>query len=539
MTGRFVASIALAGTLAGLATSGGSPAASGGAQSSLSALNHGLLSAHAQKPAPRFDVVERTIFDLTNEMDAGRVTSHQLVEQYLARITAYDRDGPRINAFITLNPHALDAAAALDAERRAGHVRGPLHGIPIVVKDNYATADMPTTGGSLALEGFETTRDAFMVKKLRDAGAIIMGKTNLHELAYGITTISSMGGQTRNPYDPNRNPGGSSGGTGAAVAANFAVAGMGTDTCGSIRIPSANNNLFGMRGTAGLASRDGIIPLSHTQDIGGPLARTVTDLALMLDATVGFDAADPTTNASKGHIPRTYLGVMGDSSLQDMRIGIVTSLFGSAPEDAEVGGVVRDAIDVMRHLGASVSEVAIPGYEELMQGTSVINAEFKFDLMDYLAQFPGAPVRSLDEILSRGLYHNAVDGVLRRANAVESRDSEAYRAALAKREAARQAVVASMQAQGLTVLAYPTLRRKPAPIGEPQGGSNCQLSPTTGLPAIGIPAGFTRDGLPVGLELLGGAFSEPMLLKAAFAYERESHPRRPPSTTPSLGVVSR
>jgi Asp-tRNA(Asn)/Glu-tRNA(Gln) amidotransferase A subunit family amidase len=496
------------------------------------------LSAHAQgpafTPAPRFDVVEKTIFDLKNEMDSGRVTSRQLVEQYLARIKAYDQDGPRINAFITLNPHALDTAAALDAERRAGHLRGPLHGIPIVVKDNYATADMPTTGGSLALEGFETARDAFMVKKLRNAGAVIVGKTNLHELAYGITTVSSMGGQTLNPYDPTRNPGGSSGGTGAAVAANFAVAGMGTDTCGSIRIPSANNNLFGLRGTAGLSSRDGIIPLSHTQDIGGPLTRTVTDLALMLDATVGFDAADPTTSASQGHIPRTYLGVMGDTSLQDLRIGIVTSLFGSAPEEAEVGGIVRGAIDVMRHLGASVSEITIPGFDDLMQGTSVINAEFKFDLMDYLAQFPGAPVRSLNEILSRGLYHNAVDGVLRRANAVESRDSEAYRAALAKRETARQAVVRSMQLQGLTALAYPTLRRKPAPIGEPQGGSNCQLSPTTGLPAIGIPAGFTRDGLPVGLELLGGAFSEPMLLKAAFAYERESHPRRPPSTTPSL-----
>jgi Asp-tRNA(Asn)/Glu-tRNA(Gln) amidotransferase A subunit family amidase len=377
------------------------------------------------------------------------------------------------------------------------------------------------------------------VRKLRDAGAVIIGKTNLHELAYGITTISSMGGQTHNPYNPTRNPGGSSGGTGAAVAANFALAGMGTDTCGSIRIPAANNNLFGLRGTAGLSSRDGIIPLSHTQDIGGPLARTVTDLALMLDATVGFDAADPTTGASQGHVPSTYLGVVGVSSLKDVRIGIVTSLFGSAPEDAEVGGIVRDAIDVMRRLGASVSEITIPGYDELMRGTSVIDAEFKFDLMDYLAQFPGAPVRSLDEILSRGLYHNAVDGVLRRANAVGSRDSETYRAALARREAARQAVVASMQLQELTTLAYPTLRREPAPIGEPQVGSNCQLSATTGLPAIGIPAGFTRDGLPVGLELLGGAFSEPMLLRAAFAYERETHPRRPPPTTPSLVVVSR
>src|SRR6202163_1069937 len=186
-----------------------------------------------------------------------------------------------------LNPHALDAAAALDAERKAGHVRGPLHGIPIVVKDNYATADMPTTGGSLALEGFETRRDAFMVKKLRDAGAVIVGKTNLHELAYGITTISSLGGQTRNPYDTTRNPGGSSGGTGAAVAANFAAAGMGTDTCGSIRYPAAHNSLVGLRPTMGLSSRSGIIPLALSQDVGGPLARTVTDLAIVLDTTVG------------------------------------------------------------------------------------------------------------------------------------------------------------------------------------------------------------------------------------------------------------
>src|SRR6185503_7282095 len=189
-------------------------------------------------------------------------------------------------------PHALDDADALDRERRARGSRGPLHGIPIVVKDNYATIDMPTTGGSKALAGFETHRDAFMVKKLRDAGAVIIGKTNLHELAYGITSISSMGGQTRNPYDPSRNPGGSSGGTGAAVAANFAAAGMGSDTCGSIRIPAANNSLFGLRGTMGLSSRDGIIPLSHSQDIGGPLARSVTDLAILLDATVGADDGD-------------------------------------------------------------------------------------------------------------------------------------------------------------------------------------------------------------------------------------------------------
>ena len=211
--------------------------------------------------APRdFDVVEKTIPELQAAMAAGTVTSKQIVAAYLARIKAYDHDGPSLRAMIAVNPRALDAADALDKERAARGPRGPLHGIPVVIKDNFETADMPTTGGSIALAGFETGRDAFQVRKLRDAGAVIIGKTNLHELASGITTISSLGGQTRNPYDPTRNPGGSSGGTGAAIAANFASAGLGSDTCGSIRIPAANNNLFGLRGTLGLSSRDGIIP---------------------------------------------------------------------------------------------------------------------------------------------------------------------------------------------------------------------------------------------------------------------------------------
>jgi Asp-tRNA(Asn)/Glu-tRNA(Gln) amidotransferase A subunit family amidase len=371
-----------------------------------------------------------------------------------------------------------------------------------------------------------------MVRKLRDAGVVIVGKTTLHELAYGITTVASLSGQTRNPYDPLRNPGGSSGGTGAAIAANFAAAGLGTDTCGSIRNPAAQNNLFGLRGTAGLSSRDGIIPLAHTQDIGGPLARTVTDLAVMLDATVGPDPADPTTRASEGRVPRSYVTAMGDSSMRGMRIGIFRTLFGSAPEDAEVGDIVRAAIGELENIGIETFEVTIPGYDEMMQNTSVIAAEFKFDLMDFLAAYPKAPVRSIADILERGLYHTAIDGVLRRANDAESRESESYRTSLARREAARKAVIAALQAQKLNALAFPTLRRKPALIGEPQGGSNCQLSATTGLPAMSIPAGFTKDGLPVGFELLGGPFTEPALLRIAYAYERAVQPRKAPGSTP-------
>jgi amidase len=481
---------------------------------------------------PTFDVVEKSIADLQGAMRSGAVTSRQLVEAYLARIRKYDQDGPKINAFIMLNPRALETADALDAERRSKGPRGILHGIPIVVKDNYVTADMPTTGGSKALAGFETGRDAFMVKKLRDAGAVIIGKTNLHELAYGITTISSMGGQTRNPYDLTRNPGGSSGGTGAAVAASFGAAGMGTDTCGSIRIPSANNNLVGLRGTRGLSSRNGIIPLALTQDIGGPLARTVTDLSIMLDATVGRDPDDPVTQASDGHIPRSYVAALDDRTFRGVRVGILTPLFGAAPEDQEVAALVRKAIATFSNNGIEVTEVTVPGLDELLQGTSVINAEFKFQLMDFLQQYQRAPVHSLAEILSSGRYDPAVEGVFKRSEAVESRDSEAYRASLDKRKSVRDAVLLTLKNNQLTALAYPTLRRKAATIGQPQGGSNCQLSATSDLPALAMPAGFTDDGVPVGFELLGEPFSEATLLRIAYAHEQTVKPRRPPASTP-------
>ena len=494
----------------------------------------------AQRSAPgiasgdTFDVVEKTIPELQDAMTSRLVTSRQLVAAYLARIAAYDQQGPRLNAMVALNPRALDAADALDKERASGHVRGPLHGIPVVIKDNYDTADMPTTGGSIALAGFTPGRDAFQVQKLREAGAVIVGKTNLHELARGITTISSISGQTRNPYDPTRNPGGSSGGTGAAVAANFAAAGMGSDTCGSIRIPAANNNLVGLRPTMGLSSRQGIIPLSHTQDVGGPLARTVVDLALMLDATVAADPGDETTRAGDGHRAR-YRDALNGAALAGARIGVVKSLFGAAPEDTEGGDLVRKALDAMSDRGASVIDVPLTGLDSAIQGSSVINTEFKFDLMDYLARYPNAPVHSLSEILEQGNYHAALEGGFKQSDAIATRDSEAYRAALRKRGVVRELVTAALEGQTLDALAFPVLSRKAAIIGEPvRGLNNCQVSASTGLPAISIPAGFTPDGVPIGLELLGPAWSESRLLSIAFAYEQAVGPRRAPSTTPPL-----
>jgi amidase len=485
-------------------------------------------------PPATFDVMEKSIPDLQQSMQSGAVTSKQLTAAFLERIRAYDKAGPRLNAMIAINSRALDAAEALDRERAADRVRGLLHGIPILIKDNFETADMPTTGGSLALARLETGRDAFQVKKLRDAGAVIVGKTNLHELAAGITTISSMGGQTLNPYDLDRTPGGSSGGTGAGVAANFGVAGMGSDTCGSIRIPSANNNLFGLRGTSGLSSRTGIVPLSHTQDIGGPLARTVTDLALMLDATVGADPADAITERSNGHIPRSYRDGLSADGLKGVRIGVLKQLFGTAPEDEEVASIVRASLDAMKKAGAELVDVIIPGLEEQMQGSSVINAEFKFDLQDYLAHVPNPPVHSLGEILDSGRYHAALDATFRLRNRPEKRETEEYRRALVKRSAVRQLVLAALDEHQVQALAYPTMRRLPAAIGEAQRGTNCQLSPSTGLPVVAAPAGFSDGGVPVGVELLGAEWTEATLLKMAYAYEQAAHPRRPPFSTPAL-----
>lgn len=482
-----------------------------------------------------FDVTEVSIASLQSALAAGDVTSRQLVEAYLARIEAYDKSGPRLNAILAINLRAIHDADALDQERRVGAVRGPLHGIPIVVKDNMEAIDMPTTAGSVALAGFTTGADAWQVRKLREAGAIVLAKTNLHEFASGITTVSSLGGQTRNPYDPSRHAGGSSGGTAAAVAASFAAGGMGSDTCGSIRIPAGANNLFGLRGTLGLSSRAGVIPLSHTQDIAGPMARTVLDLVTLLDVTVGEDPSDPTTAASRGHIPRTYRGVLDPAALRGKRIGFLLNLAGSDPEELEMSGLCRTALEKMKSAGAEVEDVAIIGLDEALKGSSLINYEFKFDLMDYLARFANAPVRSLSDMLARGDYHPALEQTFRTRDRSPARETEEYRAAREKREVVRALVTATMDERNLDVLAYPPLSRKPVLLGEPQLGiPNCLLSPSCGFPALSMPAGFTSDSVPAGVELLARPWDEPKLLAMAFAYETLVLPRRRPVSTPSL-----
>jgi amidase len=481
-----------------------------------------------------FDVMEKSIEELQRAMQAGEVTSRQLVDLYLARIDAYDKQGPALNAIVATNPRARDAADALDAERRTRGARGPLHGIPVLVKDNYETIEMPTSAGSIALAGFHPARDAYQIQRLKLAGAVILGKTNMHELAAGIITVGSRFGQTKNPYDLDRNPGGSSGGTGSAVAANFAVAGMGSDTCGSIRNPASHNNLVGLRGTQGLSSRTGIVPLSSTQDIGGPLARSIADLAILLDATVGSDPADPSTSVGSGHIPKSFRAALLPTALKGARLGVLRSLFGSAPEDQEITTIVLQSVDRLKAAGAEIVDIAIPGLDDLLRDSSMINADFKFDLAQYLDSAGNAPVKSLGDILERGLFHSALEATFRARNAVEARESDTSRRAKIKRTAIRQAVEAVIAEHRLSAVIYPTLRRKPARIGDAQGGTNCQLSAHSGLPALGVAAGFTDDGLPIGIDLLGEAFDEQGLLSLGYAIERTLETRRRPFSTPAL-----
>ena len=478
------------------------------------------------------DVHEASVATLQEALSAGRTTAVALVDSYLARIAAYDQAGPQLNAIIRVNPKARAEAAALDRERRAGRVRGPLHGIPVIIKDNYDTGDLPTSAGSLAMATSQPAADAFLVRRLREAGAIILAKANLHELAAGITNISSLGGQTRNPYDPARCPGGSSGGTGAAIAASFAAIGWGSDTCGSIRIPSAYGNLVGLRPTMGLVSRTGIVPLSHTQDIPGPLARTVRDLAVALEVSVGLDDADATTHVLRTRPRPDFTGALSRDALRGKRIGVFLPYFRET--DSEIADSVRSAIGAMRALGATVLDVPMPEFDTLMANTSVINAETKFDLQQYLAGVPNAPVRSLREILDRGLFDRQLEARFRLIDTVSAPDSPWHETLLARQRALRARVDRLLDSLQLDALAYPTMRQKPVFTGEVQGGGTCNLSAQSGLPAIALPAGLGGDGLPIGLELLGPAFSDAALVGYAYALEQARPRRVAPSTTPAL-----
>ncbi len=495
-----------------------------------------LLSLLLLLPIPlvaqaQFDVYEASIRQIEDALQRGEISSVQLVQQYLDRIQAYDKQGPRLNSIIRVNPQALELAQALDAERESTGSRGPLHGVPIVVKDNYNTDDMPTTGGSVALADSIPSENAAQVDKLIQAGAIILAKTNLHEYAYGITSIGSLIGQTRNPYDPRRVPGGSSGGTGAAVAASFAAAGFGSDTCGSIRIPSAFNNLIGLRPSKGLSSIYGVLPLSHTQDVAGPLARSAEDLAIILDIVSGYDSRDEATAIMQNKAALNFVDNLHSVNLNELRIGKLQDYFEDS--DGAIVNALEDVLEWYEQHGAEIVAIDIPDMSDLIRRSGLIGHEFKPDIDQYLATFYDDEDLNLNSIVSQGLYHEAIDGVMSRSNASEL-DAMAYQAAIGARAELRTAIEAVLKDHDLDAIAYPTIRRTQVFTGEPQPGSNCSLSANSGLPALSMPAGFTANGLPVGLELLGDYLKDGELLAIAQIYETAMVTRQAPSTTPAL-----
>jgi amidase len=497
------------------------------------------------------DLDSATIADLNAAFSAGTLTAERLVQMYLARIQAYDRQGPSLHAVITVNPKAVDTARALDAERKSKGPRSPLHGIPVLLKDNIDTADLPTTGGSVMLEASVPPDDAFLVRKLRSAGAVIIAKANLSEFASGAAH-SSLGGQILNPHNLFRTPSGSSGGTGAGIAAAYAVFGLGTDTGGSIRGPSTANGIVGLKPTHGLISRDGIIPLALSFDTGGPMARSVYDVAAALGPMTGIDPADPATKKSAGRVEAEYTRHLKTDALKGARIGIARDFLGA---DTEVDWVIEASLTAMRRNGATVVDVRLPRWLLDAKGefyNAIRYPEFASQIADYLATIgPGFP-KTIDQLIEKASTINALRpdgagpnparwGLMRREQGSGTLSDVRYTAvrdhALPLMRAAIEGILA---AEKLDAIVYPTASRRPALIAEPPevpgGGamSASNIANLTGFPDLIVPAGFTSDDLPVGISFLGAAFSEARLLALGYSFEQATLVRRLPAHTPRL-----
>lgn len=522
----------------------------------------GLLAVAVAAAAPCFvsaqavPLSRATIADLNAAFDAGTLTAERLVEMYLARIEAYDQQGPALNTVLWLNERAVEQARALDAERRSSGPRSPLHGIPVVLKDNVDTSDMPTTAGSILLAGSTPPDDAFLVRRLREAGAIVLAKVNMSEFASGAT-MSSMGGWVRNPHDVDVTPSGSSGGTGAAIAASFAQLGIGTDTGGSIRGPSTSNGIAGLKPTLGLVSRDGIVPLALSFDTGGPMARSVYDVAAMLTVIAAVDPADPATGAAAGRIEADYTRALDAGALAGARIGVARQFMGG---DAEVDWVIEAALAAMREAGATLVDVRVP--EWLIEAreqwyTTIRWREFRAQIPDYLATLGRDYPKTLDELVARSRTIVASAGARSGPNPVRwdlfvreeasgSLDDAEY---LAMRDhglpLVRALVEGVIRENALDAIVYPTSPARPGLVdgGSAGGGapSATNLANLTGFPDLIVPAGFTTNRLPVGISFLGSAFSEARLLALGYAFEQRVAARRDPETTPALAgeVVGR
>ncbi len=501
---------------------------------------------------PFIELEEKTIGEFQEALAIGTLTARKLVEMYQARIEALDQQGPALRSVLEINPDALAIADALDRERQERGPRGPLHGIPVLLKDNIATVDrMQTTAGSMALVGSQPARDAFVVRKLREAGAVLLGKTNLSEWANFRSTSSSSGwsargGQTRNPYVLDRSPCGSSSGSAAAIAANLAAVSLGTETDGSILCPAAVCGVVGIKPTVGLTSRSGVIPIAHSQDTVGPFGRTVTDAAILLGAITGVDERDPATlEAGEGEVYSDYTPFLQRDGLEGARIGVPRQIYyGYSPK---VDAVVDELIEQLQAFGAIVIDPAdIPTAQQMSQSKSeetVLLFELKADLNAYLADLTSSPVRTLGEIIAFNQEHASVELAyfdqehFLHAEATSDLHDPTYLGALAENQrlARQEGIDAIMDEHQLDALFLPTISLA-CPIDLVNGdhfvGGGTQPAAMAGYPAISVPAGLIFE-LPVGVTFIGRAYSEPTLIKLAYAFEQNTHARRLPHYLPT------
>lgn len=486
------------------------------------------------------DLRAATVQELSAAMEEGTLTSEELVERYIARIEAYNTEGPALRAVIVVSPNALERARELDAERAATGPRSPLHGIPVIVKDTVDTVDAPTSGGAIGYAGSYPRYDATVIRKLKEAGAIILAKSNLDEFNLGAEGISSVFGQTLNPYDLTRNPGGSSAGSGVAVTAGLAAIGIGTETGASIRSPSSNSSLVGLAPTQGLNSRAGVLPISYSHDRVGPMARSVWDAALLASYMRGFDGEDLLTHAALGQIPeQPYTDFLVEDGLRGARIGVLRDLFRQGPEYAEINGLIEEEIEVMRGRGAVIIDGLSTGmdlvkfFPQMRHSTEEFLEAFR---VYALRRGDTLPYATLEELVASGqALERLIPSYERMLERGSTEFDPLYLAKLQNRTTVKRVLVELMDEHDLDVLMYPFKSLAAPPLGtNDRGVRDNPVSSSTGLPALVVPAGVNSEGLPISVEFLGRPFSEPVLFRIGYGYEQATHHRILPETTPPL-----